>query len=236
RRYASWGYDCQGRATLSQQGDLEHADKVTITYDSPAAGQATLVHTMDDSNPNSILTSTSIFSFSTVEGTAKGTSITNAAGTPAPCRDCGDTGTYTYDPNGNITSRTDFSENKTCYGYDTARNLETRRIEGLASTEDCAALIGATSPALTPPARMISTEWHADYRLPLRIAEPKRLTTFTYGAPTDASPGNRGNVLTRILKATTDENGALGFGATTVGTQRKWTYTYNSNGFVLTEN
>src|SRR5262249_58607573 len=88
-----------------------------------------------------------------------------------PCASCGagDLSSATYDANGNIASSVDFNGNRTNYSYDLSRNLETQRVEGLTST-------GST----TTVTRTISTQWHATFRLPIQIAEPKRITTFAY--------------------------------------------------------
>ncbi|MES2934552.1 MAG: DUF6531 domain-containing protein [Pseudomonadota bacterium] len=118
----------------------------------------------------------------------------------------------TYDVNGNIATRTDFNNVVTKYTYDLTRNLETSRTEAFGK----------------PEAKTTSTTWHATYRLPLKIAEPLRLTTMTYDA--------KGNVLTRTVQATTDTTGALAFTATLTGTARTTTYTYNAVGQVLTVN
>ena len=91
------------------------------------------------------------------------------------CPGCGEWKTTGYDADGNVQSRTDFNNNETRYGYDTARNLETSRTEAYG----------------TPKARTITTQWHASYRLPTQIDEPNRRTTFTH----DAS----GDVLTRTV-------------------------------------
>lgn len=115
-----------------------------------------------------------------------------------------------YDANGNASSKTDFNGIQTTFVYDLTRNLETSRVEG----------------AGTPQARTISTAWHATYRLPIKIAEPNRLTSFTY----DAS----GNLLTKTMQATTDVTGAQGLSPTVSGTAQTWTYTYNANNQVLT--
>ncbi len=117
---------------------------------------------------------------------------------------------FTYDANGNVATRTDFNGVQTTYTYDLTRNLETKRVEASGK----------------PEARTISTSWHPTYRLPLKIAEPKRLTTFTYDSA--------GNLLTKTEQATTDANGAAGLSATVTGTPRTWTYTYSSFGQVLT--
>ena len=143
-----------------------------------------------------------------------------------------------YDAQDNVTSRDDFAGNKICYAYDLSRNLETKRVEGLTAAAVC-------STALSSPptgARLISTQWHPDWRLETRIAEPKKLTTITYNgqgatcAPStvlvDGKPP--AVVCTRTEQATTDETGASGFAATVTGTARTWRYTYTTYGRVLT--
>jgi YD repeat-containing protein len=115
-----------------------------------------------------------------------------------------------YDDSGNVASVTDLNGTKTTYAYDLTRNLETSRVEA----------------AGTPQARTTTTTWHATYRLPLQIAEPKRITTFAY----DTS----GNLLSKTVQATTDVNGSQGLGATLTGKARVRSYTYNSFGQVLT--
>lgn len=75
-------------------------------------------------------------------------------------------------------------------------------------------------------ARTISTEWHATWDLPTRIAEPKLLTTTTYD--------DSGNLLTQTVQATTDGTGAAGFSAVVTGPPQTRTYTYNTLGQRLT--
>jgi YD repeat-containing protein len=120
------------------------------------------------------------------------------------------TASFSYDANANLSLYTDYDGTMTSYTYDLTRNLETQRVEASG----------------TAAARTINTEWHATFRLPLRIAEPLRRTTYTY----DAS----GNVLTKTVQATTDVNGSQGFNATLAGTPRTWTYTYSALGQLLT--
>lgn len=117
----------------------------------------------------------------------------------------------TYDANGNMSSIVDFGGNRTNYIYDLARNLETNRTEASGS----------------PQARTISTAWHPAYRIPLQIAEPKRLTTLAYD--------DHGNTLTKTIQTTTDANGASGFSAILTGKSRTWSYTYSPIGQLLTE-
>jgi len=115
----------------------------------------------------------------------------------------------TYDANGFVASRTDFNGNLTTYVHN-ARGLETQRVEASGKPEQ----------------RTITTEWHASYRLPLRIAEPKKRTTYTYD-PT-------GNLLTQTEQSTADATGTQGFAATLTGLPRTWTWTYNAQGQILT--
>ncbi len=120
------------------------------------------------------------------------------------------TRSMSYDTHGNIASKTDFNGTVTTYSYDLTRDLETSRVEG----------------AGTPQARTITTTWHATYRLPLQIAEPKLLTTYAYGTS--------GNLLSKTVQATSDVTGAQGLSPTLVGIARTWSYTYNSVGQILT--
>ncbi|HZR03992.1 MAG TPA: RHS repeat-associated core domain-containing protein [Burkholderiales bacterium] len=134
----------------------------------------------------------------------------NTAVSGARCDSCGSAATTTYDANGNVTSRKDFNGNLTCYTNDLARNLETKRVEGLS---------GASCPGTSGSAtRTISTQWHATFRLPSAIAEPKRITSFSYDT--------KGNLTAKTIQATTDASGAAGFSATPTGTARSWTYTH----------
>src|SRR6266851_2187411 len=119
-------------------------------------------------------------------------------------------------------TRTDFNGNRTNYAYDPARNVETSRTEGLAA-----------GGGVTPQTRTITTEWHATFRLPTRIAEPLRITTNVYDTE-GAQCGARGGLCSRSIQATTDATGAQGLSGTPSGAPRTWTYTYNANGSPLT--
>jgi YD repeat-containing protein len=140
----------------------------------------------------------------------------------------------TYDGNGNVASRTDFNGNLSTYTYDLSRNLETQRVEASGR----------------PESRTVSTQWHGYWRLPIKVAEPKKLTTYVYNgdggvycAPTTATvPSVAGGtqpigvLCSRTEQATTDATGSAGLGATVTGTPRTWTWTYNQYGQVLTAN
>jgi YD repeat-containing protein len=150
--------------------------------------------------------------FAQVQGVWRLSDLDQPCGTPG----CSGTvrSTQTYDANANITSRTHFSNIKTCYAYDLTRNLETTRVEGLASSASCPTALSATTQ--TPPARKTTTTWHPTYRLPATITEPvaggSKVTTNTY----DTS----GNLTQRQV--------------TTPSGSRTWNWTYDQYGRVLT--
>jgi RHS repeat-associated protein len=226
-RFATWKYDATGRAISSEHAG--GAEKVTLAYNSPATGQTTVSDYKDSSTTANV---SRTYGFSTILGVVKNNGISQ------PCSSgCGSAAAAsTFDVNGNVASRTDFNGNKTTYGYDLTRNLETQRIEALTGA-------GAT----TPQTRTISTEWHANWRLPKRMAEPKRITTYAYNgdggsycAPTTALVNGIpiGVLCSKTITETTDANGSLGFSATAVSPAnvRTWAYTYNNLGQMLTAN
>jgi len=81
-----------------------------------------------------------------------------------PCTNCSNRfQATTYDANGFIASHTDFGGNHTTYIND-ARGLQ----------------ISRTEAAGTPYEHTITTEWHADFRLPVKITQPGKITALTY--------------------------------------------------------
>jgi len=211
-RFATFAYDSFGRAikTTHNVAGGGEVNRYTLTYDVPG-GQTTIVDPLGTARPNG---------WQTILGVVKQIAETQpeASGTGMASTAIG------HDANGNVASRTDFNGNRTNYTYDLARNLETSRTEGLTSA-------GGTRPQT----RTITTEWHAMFRLPTRIAEPLRLTTNVYD-PDGSQCGARGALCSRSIRATSDAAGAQGFSAMPAGAPRTWTYTYNANGQVLTVN
>lgn len=142
-----------------------------------------------------------------------------------------------YESNGDRISTTNFNGTQTQFTYDPVRKLETLRSVGTWGSVD----------------KYISTQWHPDWRLKTKQAEPLRLTTWVYNGQPD--PFNGGVALScvppgtallpngkpiavlckQVEQATGDSTGSQGFGATPTGTPRVLTYTYNSDGQVLTE-
>ncbi|MEO3715601.1 RHS repeat domain-containing protein [Roseateles flavus] len=156
----------------------------------------------------------------------------------------------TFDFNGNVTSRDDFSGNRTCYAYTDGRNLETVRVEGLAAGYSCSGVV-ATGANLPAGSRKISTAWHPDWRVETGRAEPKRRTSWVYngqpdpfngGAIANCAPiaaklpnGKPISVLCKLVEqATSDDRGALGLAAVPVGAPRISSFTYNQFGQMLT--
>jgi len=161
------------------------------------------------------------------------------------------TSATTYDANGNIASKTDFNGIKSCHVHDLSRNLETIRIDGLSGTDACPADLGAyTIPADATPLKT-TTQWHPDWSLPVRQAEPRQITTSVYNGQPDPTAGGAtascapasallpdgkpiAVLCKKVEQPTTDANGSLGFSATPVGTAQVSTYTYNQYGQMLT--
>ncbi len=102
------------------------------------------------------------YHFTTIQGVRK---VTQVEGHPtASCE--GANKAYSYDANGNVISKTDWNGVTTTYTYDMARNLELTRTEAVGTAQE----------------RTITTEWHAQFRLPTKITEPNRITEYSYDA------------------------------------------------------
>jgi RHS repeat-associated protein len=120
------------------------------------------------------------------------------------CPNCGPA-SRTYDASGNISSTTDWNGFRTNYTFDLSRNLETSRTEGLNG-----------NGSVRPESRTIDTQWHATWRLPIKVTERNnagvalRETEFAYDA--------RGNLASRTLRDV-----ASGQTRTTT-----WTHTYSA--------
>jgi len=130
------------------------------------------------------------------------------------------------------------------------RNVETTRVEGLANTAVCSAVTAAAA-TLPTGARKISTEWHPDWRLETRRAEPRKITTWVYNGQPDPFNSNAigscapsgallpdGKPIAVLCKsveqATTDADGSLAFSATASGSPRVTSVAYNQYGQVVT--
>ena len=126
------------------------------------------------------------------------------------------------------------------------------RVEGLSTANLCTSHLPAGA-ALPAGSRKKTTSWHPDWRLPIKVAEPLRITTTVYNGQPDPFNGNvvascapataplpDGKPIVVVCKqveqATTDADGRLGFGAVLQAgvPARQSTWTYNQFGQVLT--
>ncbi|MGZ4958435.1 MAG: RHS repeat-associated core domain-containing protein [Methylomonas sp.] len=196
-RFASWTYDTKGRAISSQHAG--GAEAVSVSYGT------------NSSIVTDALGTARTHSLQIVQGVAKsgGQSQPPGAGCAASASNVG------YDTHGNISSRTDFNGNLSCFAYDLNRNLETARLEGLAPGSICPADLAAYTPAADSNERKIITQWHAGYRLPNQIDQAGQRLNFYYD--------DNGNLLQKSLTDTVTQK------------TRSWSYTYNQIGQVLTE-
>lgn len=156
------------------------------------------------------------------------------------------------DASGNVTGTDDFNGGRTCRSFDAITNLESVRVEGLATSQACS---GVTSAGVALPAgsRKVTTTWHPDWPLPTKIAEPGRFTTKVYNGRPDPFAGNAiascapttallpdGKPIAVLCKqveqATTDADGRLGMSASLQAgvANRVRSWTYNAQGQVLT--
>ena len=263
-RLSTYGYDAQGRAIETQW--VGGADRFSVSYGTPPSWN--IVETYDASlkvlwrdhywqpaqgitvtRPNG---STSSLGSTAVLGMPRLASQSQPAGSGCAAS----TSTLTYDANGNKTSEDDFNGKRICYANDLSRNLETARVEGLAGGASGAACSGVIGTGVSLPAgsRKVSTDWHPDWRLPVRQAEPGRITFSIYHGQPD--PFNGGTLAScapasavlpsgkpiavlckQVEQATTDTDGHLGFAAGLQGSvpNRVRSWTYNATGQVLTE-
>jgi RHS repeat-associated protein len=109
KRYATWAYDPQGRATSSQHAG--GADLTSVVYNLDGTSSVT------DGNGN-----THSYALQTQFSVVKPTSLTGAPYPPAGGQ------AFTYDANGFIASRTDYDGHVTTYTHD-PRGNETSRTE-----------------------------------------------------------------------------------------------------------
>jgi len=221
-RYSVYKYDDAGRAVMTEHAG--GADRHSVSYASDMT-QATVTRPL-----GSVFT----HSLSKQLGALRRSSTAQPPGAGSSA--CSDA--RTFDGTGNISSRTDFGGNKSCFAYDNTRNLQIRRVEGVPDSAVC------SSAMSSPPAgaRVTHTQWHPDWPLVVRTAEPKKIATFVYNghgatcAPNTVLIEGRppAVICSYTEQATTDETGAAGFSASPVGSPRTWTYTYATYGRVLT--
>ena len=258
---AAFGYDDVGRAISTEQSG--GVNRYTATYVSPPAIQST--NTYDSTRDLMVSnyewvppTGTKVTApiggnrdISTV--VINGKTYLASQSQPAGSGCVASTNSQTYDANGNVNQRDDFNGTRVCYAYDLSRSLEASRVEGLATSATCSTVTPVIA-TLPTGSRKVSTEWHPDWALQTKVAEPGKLTTSVYNGQPDPFNGNAiascapvaallpdGKPITVLCKqveqATTDTDGHLGFSAALQSTvaNRTSSWTYNQWGQVLTE-
>ena len=234
-RYATFTYDCQGRASSSSHAG--GADEVKLTFNTPNSSGTTVTDPLDNVRT---------YGFKTLHGVVRRTTASQPAGSGCAAS----TAQIDYDANGNITEKTDFNGTKTCSTYDLTRNLETARVEGLPASQNCGTALAAAT--LGDAQRKTTTQWHPDWPLITQRAAPNRIITSVYNGQPDPSNGNRtltcapGNawlpgylpiavLCKQIEQPTSDPDGSKGFNAAPAGNPRITQWTYDINGKTLTE-
>jgi RHS repeat-associated protein len=158
QRYATYDYDAQGRAILSEHAN--GAGRVELAYN--ADGGTTVTDALGTARTHG---------FETVLGVVKAAGISQPGG--AGCSAA--SSAVSHDANGNVASRDDFNGHRTRYWHDLARNLETTRVEGLT--------VANGIEQAGPETRATTTVWHPAHRLP---AEERRYSggADSAGTPT----------------------------------------------------
>nr|WP_316640723.1 hypothetical protein [uncultured Roseateles sp.] len=259
-RHSIYAYDAQGRAISTELAG--GVNRYSVVYGTPPSRTAT--ETFDPTTrllwrefgwqapTGTVVTDPEDgnlgLSAALTQGMPRLTSRSQPAGSGCAASSKG----LSYDANGNVEREDDFNGSRTCRAHDLSRNLETSRVEGLANGAVCSAVL-AGNASLPTGSRKISSQWHPDWRLATKTAEPGQLTTRIYNGQPDPFNANAiascapasallpdGKpivVLCRqVEQATTDTNGALGFSATLQASvpNRVQQYTYNLFGQVLT--
>jgi YD repeat-containing protein len=259
-RKSTFGYDSQGRAIST-----EHAggvNKYSVTYASPPA--VVVTDTFDAGANVFRRTRSWQVPSAPVLSTPRGTTVnlgvslvanqplTVSRSQPAGSGCAASTSSMTYDATGNVAIEDDFNGNRQCRAHDLARNLTTVRVQGLAVTQACPA-VTATGATLPTGSRKLTTQWHPDWRLETKVAEPGRITTYVYNGQSDPFNSNAiaacapstallpdgkpiAVLCKRVEQATTDASGSQGMSAALQAgvANRVQQWTYNQYGQVLT--
>jgi YD repeat-containing protein len=249
---ASYQYDEQGRATDTRgAGGVDH---YSVTWISPpnievqyAWDSSKGIFWRDQKWAAPVGTSISLpngtsvkWSSGQVNGMPRATEREQPAGSGCDPK----ASSLQYDIRGNVTTRVDFNDVRSCHFYASDRRVETSRVEGLSKADVC---LPDSEADPTKAQRKISTKWHPMWKLETQRAEPKLITTTIYNGEkdppvtgtavycVDGDPKLQDKttrlalVCRRYEQSTKDETGNLGFAAEVTKT-RSWSYQYNQDG------
>lgn len=206
-RFASYGYNARRFAISTVHGTS--AGKTSVDYAEDGTPTVTLPMGAKVTHQRGVFNGRTL---------STGTTTSLCSGTS-----CNQTTTSGYDANGNLSSYIDEVGTKFCRSYDLARNLMLKEVTGLAATADCNMAL-ASPPA---GAWLTTTQWHAELRKPVVVASPNKRTMYAYDA------AYRLTSVTTV--STTDQTGALGVSAPTVGASRTTSFAYNNFGQIVSE-
>lgn len=259
-RFSTFAYDEAGRAISTEHANSAFRFQVSYTNaprrlisENHDIGKGVILRDFGWTRPDSISISRPDGSSSQLNAElVLGVPSFNSQSQPAGSGCAASTSYRTYDVNANVASADDFNGNRSCYVHDLSRNLETGRVEGLATSAVCSAVTGLGS-SLPAGSRKTSTQWHPDWRLESKKAEPNRITTYVYNGQPDPLNGNAiascaptsallpdGKPIAVLCKqveqATMDASGTLGFAAAldSSAAPRIQSWTYNQFGQILT--
>lgn len=209
-RIASYVYDPSGK--VAEETKAGGTERLTFSY-STGSTQVT------DYAANGTAT-VRAFSFSAAGGIARPTSLTS------PCQQCGSAAANTTYGDGSATSggagalgqevrSLGHDGSVTFYLYDAAGREVERAVFGNAYRFE------AARPALTLATSVKSTKWHATWKLPTQVAEPGKVTAYTYDS--------KGNLTGQSWTGTTDATGAAKFAAVKTGSTYATGWGYNAS-------
>ena len=260
-RYSYFNYDSEGRAISTEHAG--GANRFSVTYTQPPSmkvvdsidgGSGVLLsRTRSWELPSGVVLTTpngttSEMSLQSQRGVPSLTGMSQPAGSGCTAA----TSAMAYDSNGNVANYDDFSGKRSCYAYDLTNNLANLVVEGLDNTVDCSSVLSANA-TLPVGSRKFSTQFHPDWGLSTRTAQPLSIDTNVYNGQPDPTNGNAiascapagaqtpdgkpiAVLCKQVVQATLDANGRLGLGAAldTGVAPRVTSYTYDAAGRTLT--
>lgn len=203
QRIGSYTYDAQGRVIETQRAG--GVDRVQFSYGQGANGAPQT--TITDFSTGAPSSRTHRFS---LQGR-----VLRPAGASSPCSLCGGTAqSIVYDNAGRKLRELQHDGGVTFYAYDAA-GRQTERASFPASFASA-----TTRPALSNASAVTSTEWHPSWNLPIRMAEPGRVSSYTYNPS--------GLLAVLVTQATSDATGTAGFNAMPTGSLQRTETSYNA--------
>ena len=142
--------------------------------------------------------------------------VVRPVSTSAPCAQCaGTAASKAYTVTGEVSRSIGHDGRITFFTYDTKGRETERAVFGAAYNT------ATRRPALSLAESVTSTKWHGTWNLPTQVAEPGKVTAYTYGTG--------GRLTGESWTGTTDVTGAAKFAAVKTGSAYATSYGYNAN-------